>query len=90
MSAAADFTDDGGVLHFTGDLSLARLGKLPERLDGFSGEVRAVDLSRVDRVDTIGAWVVHRFARARGVPVEGLSGDARHLLDQVEIGRAHV
>lgn len=84
MSAAADFTDDGGVLHFTGDLSLARLGKLPERLDGFSGEVRAVDLSRVDRVDTIGAWVVHRFARARGVPVEGLSGDARHLLDQVE------
>ncbi len=88
MSAAADFSTDSGdggaqVLRFTGDLSLPRLGNLPSRLERHEGDVASVDLSQVERIDTIGAWVIHRFARERKAEVTGLSGDAQYLLDQV-------
>ncbi|MBL7599011.1 ABC transporter permease, partial [Escherichia coli] len=70
MSVRADFervdSDSGGaVLRFTGNLSLASLGDLPDRLDRIDGQVARLDLSRVERIDTVGAWVIHRFARDR-------------------------
>ena len=83
MSKAATFTDDSGTLRFTGNLALADLGDLPERLDATSG-ARAIDLSGVDRLDTVGAWVIHRYAARHDLPVEGLSDDRQHLLSQVE------
>jgi phospholipid/cholesterol/gamma-HCH transport system permease protein len=86
MSAAADFTEeeDGGarVLRFSGSLSLANLGTLPERLDA-QDKVDTVDLSGVERIDTIGAWVVHRYARRHDATIEGLGEDQQRLLDQV-------
>ncbi|MBW6524474.1 ABC transporter permease [Sphingomonas sp. RHCKR47] len=84
MSAAADFNDDAGVLRFSGDLSLAQLGNLPDRLSAHDGAVRAIDLSQVERMDTIGAWVIHRFAREKDTQVEGLTGDSRTLFEHVE------
>jgi len=87
MSASADFEkiDAGGAatLRFTGDLSLANLGDLPDRLDNFEGAVSRIDLSAVERIDTIGAWVVHRFARDKDAKVEGLGADEQNLFDQV-------
>ncbi len=83
MTATADFQEEQGVVRFTGDLSLARLGKLPERLDAVDGKVSRVDLSGVDRIDTVGAWVIHRFAARHDAPVEGLNDDSRVLFDQV-------
>ncbi|MCW3835009.1 ABC transporter permease [Sphingomonas canadensis] len=86
MSAFADFARDdsgGGTLRFTGDLSLARLGDLPDRLEALSGDVARIDLSAVDRMDTVGAWLVHRLALRHGAEVEGLGADSRHLFDQV-------
>ena len=86
MRAPADFEQDGGnggTLRFRGDLSLARLGDLPERLDKLDGQVAAVDLSGVDRIDTVGAWVVHRFAARHDATVEGLDEDNQRLFDQV-------
>ncbi|WP_174293094.1 ABC transporter permease [Sphingomonas bacterium] len=84
-SAAADFQQDGtgGALRFSGDLSLARLGTLPQRLEKVDGKVASVDLSAVERIDTVGAWVVHRFAARHDATVEGLSPDSQHLFDQV-------
>jgi len=92
MSAAADFSmdrdgaagADGQVLRVTGDLSLARLGDLPSRLEKQGGQVSVVDLSAVERIDTIGAWVIHRFAREHDARIEGLSGDGQNLLEQVQ------
>lgn len=88
MSGIADFAEDGTgdarTLRFSGDLSLAKLGDLPRRLHDVGGGVRTLDLSRVERIDTIGAWVVHRFAAEHGATVDGLSDDKRHLFDQVE------
>ena len=82
MSEAADFREEQGTVRFSGDLSLARIGTLPDRLEQVD-RVERVDLSGVDRIDTVGAWVVHRFATRHDAPVEGLSEDGRHLFDQV-------
>lgn len=88
MNAMAAFTDDPdgapGTLRFSGSLSLATLGDLPERLLKYHGEVDRIDLSEIDRIDTIGAWTIHRFAEMRGAKVEGLTADSQHLFNQVE------
>src|SRR3569623_2320079 len=87
MSTVARFKDaveDGRrVLHFEGDLTLARLGVLPTRLDRLKGRGFLLDLSGVERMDTIGAWLVHRTARQRGGEIVGASADQKVLLRQV-------
>ena len=85
MNAPATFTDDpaGGSLRFTGSLSLANLGDLPERLAALDGHVERIDLSGIERIDTVGAWTIHRFAKKSGAVVEGLTKDDQHLFDQV-------
>ena len=83
MSTSAEFREEQGTVRFSGDLSLAKLGTLPDRLERVDGKVARVDLSGVDRIDTVGAWVVHRFAARHDAPVEGLSEDGQHLFDQV-------
>ena len=86
MSGTADFEQldaDGGTLRFRGDLSLARLNGLPDKLDRFGGNVAHVDLSGIDRIDTVGAWLIHRFAERHGAKVEGLDEERQHLFDQV-------
>jgi phospholipid/cholesterol/gamma-HCH transport system permease protein len=90
MTATADFSADGDVIRFSGDLSLARLGTLPDRLDRVDGKVSRVDLSGVDRIDTVGAYVVHRFAARHDAPVEGLESDGKQLFDQVVQSDQHV
>ncbi|MHA6721649.1 MlaE family lipid ABC transporter permease subunit [Sphingomonas sp. RS2018] len=82
MSGQADFTQADDTLRFRGDLTLARLGDLPDRLDA-AGGARTLDLSEIRRLDTIGAWVVHRYAAANDARIEGLSDNYRHLMDQV-------
>ncbi|MEO5938011.1 MAG: ABC transporter permease [Sphingomonas sp.] len=86
MSDAAAFTDDSdaGTLRFSGCLSLAKLGDLPDRLAAYDGKADRLDLSGIDRIDTIGAWTIHRFAQKNGAAVEGLSEDGQHLFDQVQ------
>ena len=84
MSAMADFDRvDGNTLRFTGNLSLACLGDLPDRLAAVAEPVSRIDLSGIERIDTVGAWVVHRFARDKQARVEGLEADEQHLFDQV-------
>src|SRR3982750_3380874 len=77
MSDAAAFTDDSnaGTLRFSGSLSLAKLGDLPDRLAAYDGKVERLDLSGIKRIDTIGAWTIHRFAQKNGAAVEGLTDD---------------
>jgi len=87
MSAMAEFShenvDGANTLRFSGSLSLAKLGDFPSRLRAFDGKVDSVDLSRVERIDTVGAWLVHRFAEEHGARIDGLGPDAAHLLEQV-------
>ncbi|WP_404335651.1 ABC transporter permease [Sphingomonas sp. MMS12-HWE2-04] len=87
MRGSADFeTVDGGdgtTLRFTGNLSLACLRDLPDRIQQIDGPVAKIDLSDVERLDTVGAWLIHRLARDKGATVEGLEPEEQHLLEQV-------
>ena len=74
---------EGDVIRFTGSLSLARIGDLPERLRAYDGPVSVIDLSGIERIDTIGAWIVHRFAAQHDARIDGLNADSEHLLHQV-------
>jgi phospholipid/cholesterol/gamma-HCH transport system permease protein len=42
-----------------------------------------IDLSGVERMDTVGAWLVYRAVRDRGAKVVGASPESQSLLDQV-------
>ena len=48
--------EDGAVtLHFSGDLSIASIGDLPERLREFASPANRLDISGTGYVDTVGA-----------------------------------
>lgn len=87
MSAPADFAADssgtGTVIRFSGDVSLRQIGTLADRLAAYRGPVARIDLTGIERLDTIGAWLIHRFARDHGAVIEGVSPDQQHLIDQV-------
>jgi phospholipid/cholesterol/gamma-HCH transport system permease protein len=87
MSSVARFAEaveDGRrVLRFQGDLTLSRLGPLPLRLDRLKGRGFVLDLAGVDRMDTIGAWLIYRTARDRGGQIVGADEGAASLLQQV-------
>ncbi|MES2496277.1 MAG: ABC transporter permease [Pseudomonadota bacterium] len=83
MNASADFQFDQQVLRFNGELTLARIGDLSRRLSAIEGVPKTIDLSEVDRIDTVGAWLVHRIARDHDVQVIGADEDVCTLLEQI-------
>ena len=70
MSTAADLIlheeDGSSVLRFSGNLTLLRVRKLSEQLKDIRAERLVVDLTEVDRMDTVGAWLVHKLERDHG------------------------
>src|SRR3546814_17295958 len=66
-----DVTDEGRIIRLTGNLSLACLGELPDRLTALPDVVAALDLSGVAHLATIGAWLITRTARAPDVRTRG-------------------
>jgi phospholipid/cholesterol/gamma-HCH transport system permease protein len=86
MSDSADFAledrDGQRVLAFAGDLRLATLGTLATRVAD-AGSVDAVDVSRVQQVDTVGAWVIHRAAESSNAQILGANAGVAALVDQV-------
>jgi phospholipid/cholesterol/gamma-HCH transport system permease protein len=84
MVARADFEQSEGAsgtdIRFTGRLTLARLGDLPARLEAV-GPINSLDLSALERIDTVGAWIVTRTVKEHGATVTGASPEAQRLLD---------
>lgn len=87
MTLSADLTerlDDGRVmLKFTGNLTLLRVRKLSEDLEELDGDKLVVDLSGVERMDTVGAWLVHKLERDRGAEIVGTTEEQQTLIDHV-------
>jgi len=87
MNIMPDFveTEEDGrcVLRFSGNLTLARIRKLTDRLKAVSADRVLVDLSNVDRMDTVGAWLIYKLQRDHRAEVVGASDDQRTLLDHV-------
>ncbi|MBB5987969.1 ABC transporter permease [Sphingobium lignivorans] len=87
MIKPADFSErddaQGRTIALTGTLSLSCLDHLPQRMDAIEGDVARIDLSEVDHIDTIGAWIVHRLAVRTQASIVGANDDASRLLDVV-------
>ncbi len=90
MTSAATYkiaTRDGAnALALTGNWTLAQLGDAATRLENEGAKPSEIDLSGVERIDTIGAWIVHRIARDTDATITGASEDTQHLIEQVARG----
>lgn len=75
---------DGARLVLSGPLTLARIAPLERALKKLTGTIHTVDLSAVDEIDTVGAWVVCRTAREHGAEIAGASEAAQRLLHSVQ------
>ena len=84
----ADFVEDMDgdvpVLRFTGRLTLPRLDDLPRRLEGLGRSPKRIDLTHIQRIDTVGAWIVHKLATENDAEIVGLDANGQTLLRQVE------
>ncbi len=72
------------TVSITGPLVVSGIGKLDPELRGFSESVQFIDISGATRVDTVGAWIVYRFAEEHGAEIVGASESAEVLLEAVE------
>jgi len=71
------------VLRFSGNLTILRVRKLSEQLNAIESNDLVVDLSDVERMDTVGAWLVHKLQRDRGATIVGASREQKSLIDHV-------
>jgi phospholipid/cholesterol/gamma-HCH transport system permease protein len=87
MTATPDFSqnvEDGRcVLKLTGNLTILRVRKLAEQLAEIEASDIVVDLSQVERVDTVGAWLIHKLERDRGAKIVGVTEEQRRLIEHV-------
>jgi phospholipid/cholesterol/gamma-HCH transport system permease protein len=79
--AAADKTE-GSVYRVAGALTITRAATTQREIDSLPDPL-TIDLSAIDRMDTVGAWLVYRTVRDRGARVVGASRDEVSLLHQV-------
>lgn len=82
MASAALSETNNHVFAPTGALTISRAGSTQRELDALPDPVE-IDLSRVERMDTVGAWLIHRTVRDRQAQVSGASPELAKLLDQV-------
>lgn len=86
LTARFEEVEDGTdrILRFSGRLTLARIGNLPQELDRVSMPPTRLDLSEVDRIDTVGAWIIHKLSIESGAEISGASPDLLSLISQVK------
>jgi phospholipid/cholesterol/gamma-HCH transport system permease protein len=82
LEPSSDQNRDGGTYRATGALTITRVGTTQRELDSLPDPL-TIDLSNVQRMDTVGAWLVYRAVRDRGAKVVGASRVETSLLDQV-------
>lgn len=75
-------SDSGAPLQIVGALTLSRVGGLEREIEA-APDPLVIDVSGVERADTVGAWLLHRVQRDRGAQVIGASDKLKGLLTQV-------
>jgi phospholipid/cholesterol/gamma-HCH transport system permease protein len=73
---------EGSVYRVAGALTITRAATTQREIDALHDPI-TIDLSHIDRMDTVGAWIVYRTVRDRGAKVIGASRDEVSLLRQV-------
>src|SRR5437764_10250539 len=72
----------GSVYRVAGPITISRAATTQREIDALPDPL-TIDLSEIDRMDTVGAWIVYRTVRDRGAKVVGASRDEVSLLKQV-------
>jgi phospholipid/cholesterol/gamma-HCH transport system permease protein len=72
----------GSVYRVAGALTITRAATTQREIDALPDPL-TIDLSQIERMDTVGAWIVYRTVRDRKAKVIGASGDETSLLKQV-------
>src|SRR5690242_5824772 len=72
----------GSVYRVAGALTITRAATTQREIAAMPDPL-TIDLSEIDRMDTVGAWIVYRTVRDRGAKVMGASRDEVSLLKQV-------
>src|SRR5437868_13427363 len=72
----------GSVYRVAGTINIARAATTQREIDALPDPL-TIDLSEIDRMDTVGAWIVYRTVRDRHAKVVGASRDETSLLEQV-------
>jgi phospholipid/cholesterol/gamma-HCH transport system permease protein len=73
---------DGSVYRVAGALTITRAATTQREIDAMPDPL-TIDLSEIERMDTVGAWIVYRTVRDRDAKVIGASRDEVSLLKQV-------
>ncbi|GAA4748844.1 MlaE family lipid ABC transporter permease subunit [Sphingomonas daechungensis] len=84
MVASAASTAEGGnpTLRIRGTLTITRAASIQREIDA-EADPLTIDLSGVERMDTVGAWLIYRAVRDRHVKVVGASAETEGLLHEV-------
>jgi phospholipid/cholesterol/gamma-HCH transport system permease protein len=69
-------------MRIRGALTITRAASIQREIDA-EPDPLVFDLSGVERMDTVGAWLVYRAVRDRGAKVTGASPASKSLLEQV-------
>src|SRR3954464_1268603 len=72
----------GHVYRVAGALTITRAATTQREIDALPDPL-TIDLSKIERMDTVGAWIVYRSVRDRHAKVIGASRDEVSLLEQV-------
>ncbi len=72
----------GGTYRIAGSLTITRAATTTREIDALPDPL-TIDISKVEKMDTVGAWVIYRAVRDRGARVTGASRDKESLLEQV-------
>ena len=72
----------GSVYRVAGALTISRAATTQREIDALPDPLTIV-LSKFDRMDTVGAWIIYRTVRDRGAKVIGASRDEVSLLNEV-------
>jgi phospholipid/cholesterol/gamma-HCH transport system permease protein len=73
---------DANIYRISGALTIMRAGSTERELLSLPDPL-TIDLSGVHKMDTVGAWLIHRAMRDRGAKVIGASAGGQQLLEQV-------
>ncbi|WP_411290228.1 MlaE family lipid ABC transporter permease subunit [Sphingorhabdus sp.] len=88
MANSADFVQDAladgrQIIRLSGNFAIATIGEVDARLRDINSPVAEIDLSGVDHMDTVGAWLVHRTAKEHSAEITGGADDAGRLIDAI-------
>jgi phospholipid/cholesterol/gamma-HCH transport system permease protein len=81
-AAKPEQAGDGAAYKMAGAITIARAGSTSREIEALPDPL-TIDLSGVERMDTVGAWLVYRTVRDRKAKVVGASPEVNSLLEQV-------